>query len=44
MFGNNLFTYLACVYLRKQKVFKCETFNIFFSEEDGYISRFSNLH
>ena len=44
MFVNKLFTYLKCAYLKKQKVFKCEIFNIFFSDEDGYVGSFPNLH
>ena len=41
---NKLFTYLTCEYLKKQKAFKCKTFNILFSYEDEDIGRFSDLH
>ena len=41
MFANKLYTYLTCVYLKKQKLFLCEIFDISFSYEDEDIGRFS---
>ena len=41
MFANKLYTYLTCAYLKKQKLFLCEIFDISFSYEDENIGRFS---
>ena len=42
MFVNKLFTYLACAYLKTQKLFECEIFGILFSCEDEDIADFQN--
>ena len=40
MFVNKLSTYLTSAYLKKQKVFYCEIFNILFSYEDEVLTDF----
>ena len=40
MFLNKLSTYPTCAYLKKEKVFQCEIFNILLSYEDENIGRF----
>ena len=44
MFVHKIFTYLTCTYLKKEKKFYCEIYNILFSYEDEDIGTFSNLH
>ena len=44
MFVNRLFAYLTCAYLKKQKVFLCDTLNILISYGEEDIGRLPSLH